>query len=77
MFKKIAIGSVLAISVGGLIVFSYSQPQKVGTVYGCLEKDIPKEAELECRHIREFKHPVMKDGCVYQELHGHVIKTCG
>jgi len=51
--------------------------EQTGTVYGCMEKGIPKEAELECRHIREFKQPVMKDGCVYQESQGKVIKTCG
>jgi hypothetical protein len=51
--------------------------QSTGTVYGCHEKDLPKEVELECRHIREFKRPQMKDGCVYQESHGQVIKTCG
>ena len=50
--------------------------EQTGTVYGCHEKDIPKEAELECRHIRDFSRPVMKDGCVYQESQGKVIKTC-
>ena len=59
-----------------LVLVGCSQEQ-TGTVYGCHEKDIPKEAELECRHIREFKQPVMKDGCVYQESQGKVIKTCG
>jgi hypothetical protein len=77
MYREIAIGSVFALFILILGIFIYNQPQPTGTVYGCLEKGIPKEAELECRHIREFKHPVMKDGCVYQESHGQVIKTCG
>jgi len=77
MFKKIAIGSVFALFILIFGIFIYNQPQPTATVYGCSEKDIRKQSELECRHIREFKHPVMKDGCVYQESHGQVIKTCG
>jgi hypothetical protein len=68
MFKLISIFAVL------LLVGCQEQ---TGTVYGCHEKDLPKEAELECRHIREFKRPQMQGGCVYQESQGKVIKTCG
>lgn len=77
MFKNILVASILILAVVALFIFSYSQPQKTGTVYGCFEQGLPKQAELECRHQREFKYPVMKDGCVYQELRGQVIKTCG
>jgi hypothetical protein len=59
-----------------LLLLAGCEPN-TGTVYGCHEKDLPKEVELECRHIRDFKRPYMKDGCVYQESHGQVIKTCG
>lgn len=45
--------------------------------YNCMDKTIPAKAELECRHIREFKRPQMQGGCVYQESQGKVIKTCG
>ncbi len=77
MYKKLVFVCVFVLSVCFLGIFIYNQPQPTGTVYGCMEKGIPKEAELECRHIRDFKHPVMKDGCIYQESHGQVIRTCG
>jgi len=61
-----------------LLLLAGCGQQDTGTVYGCHEKDLPKEVELECRHIREFKkRPTMIDGCAYQESHGRVIKTCG
>jgi len=75
MIKNIGLGALL---IAVIVAFSfYGKKQDTGTVYGCMEKGIPKEAELECRHIREFKHPVMKDGCIYQESRGQVIRTCG
>jgi hypothetical protein len=46
------------------------------TVYGCSEKDLPPDVDIECRK-RYFKRPVMENGCVIQEVHGRDIKTCG
>ena len=46
------------------------------TVYGCSEKDLPPDVDVECRK-RYFKRPVMENGCVIQEVHGRDIKTCG
>jgi hypothetical protein len=47
--------------------------------YNCtlaeISPDIPIEVKQKCRQLR--KQPVMKDGCVYQESQGKVIKTCG
>lgn len=67
----------LAVFIALCVFLRYYFDEPTGTVYGCSEKNLPKEAEQECRHIREFKHPVMRDGCIYQESHGKVIRTCG
>ena len=76
MYKKIVFGLtgialVLAFGMRGL-----HREVKVES-YSCMDKSIPVKAELECRHIREFKRPQMDGGCVFQESHGQVIKTCG
>ena len=60
-----------------LLLAGCDQSQVYVTEYNCMDKTIPVKPELECRHIREFKRPIMKDGGVYQESQGKVIKTCG
>ena len=76
MYKQI-IFAVLGIAI--VFIFGMRGMHKEVKVesYSCMDKEIPAKAELECRHIRDFKRPQMKDGCVYQESHGKVIKTCG
>jgi len=71
--KLILLVATLILGVG--LYISFKEPES--TVYGCMEKNLPAKAELECRHIREFKRPQMEGGCVYQESQGKVIKTCG
>ena len=65
-----------AVCIGAIMLYEMGSTD-TGTVYGCHEKDLKKEVELECRHIRMFDRPKMEGGCVYQESHGQVIKTCG
>jgi hypothetical protein len=76
MYKNIGLGLLF---VALIVVFgmrSLHREVKVES-YSCMDKNIPTKAELECRHIREFKRPQMDGGCVFQESQGRVIKTCG
>jgi hypothetical protein len=65
---------LLAVATIALGAMYYFKP--TSTVYGCSEKGLPPEIEIECRK-RYFKRPVMENGCVIQEVHGRDIKTCG
>jgi hypothetical protein len=77
MFKNIVL---VILGVALILAVSMSGIHKGEVVaYPCsmaeISPDIPIEVKQKCRQLQ--KQPVMKDGCVYQESHGQVIKTCG